>query len=150
MPIVPSEHPLEAAVVRLSVLGGDGFRMTFDDPAVVSALAACVAGDAIEPALLAPHCARALVALRRHAPDAPLLARLLGVWTPWLERRADPGAAGVGAGEQALAARFEARLAEIVAAMELAREEGDDDRAQALHARYIELGTSYATRLARG
>jgi hypothetical protein len=33
--------------------------------------------------------------------------------------------------------------------MELAREEGDDDRAEALHARYIELGTSYAMRLHR-
>ena len=149
MPIDPQEHPLEAAVVRLSVLGGDGFRMFFDDPPVVDALEACVVDGAIDPTRLAPHCARALAALDRSAPADPVLARLRGVWRPWLERRSAPAVTGLG-GEQALSSRFESRLAEIVAAMELAREVGDEDRAEALHARYIELGTSYATRLARG
>ncbi len=65
-----------------------------------------------------------------------------------LERAA--GRAPAPTGEAALNARLEERLAEIVVAMEDARAAGDDDRAQALHARYIELATTYAGRLARG
>ena len=48
--------------------------------------------------------------------------------------------------EEALAEQLEVRLAALVVAMEDARDAGDDRRADALHARYIELATTYVTR----
>jgi hypothetical protein len=91
---------------------------------------------------------RALDVLAGAAPGSDRDARLYGVLRAPLERRAGRRPAGATA-EDALAERLEDRLATIVVAMEDAREAGDDRRADALHARYIELATTYVTRLAR-
>ena len=45
-----------------------------------------------------------------------------------------------------LGLRLEARLAGLQNEIERARAAGDEDAAQAAHARYIELGTTYARR----
>jgi hypothetical protein len=142
------EHVLVAAVLRVSLDGAADLVLGLDDPRLQSLADALIDGDSLDEAAFAPHAERALAALAAVAPTDARIARLLGVWRPWLERRI-AGSTSPAGGEAALAARFEARLAAIVAAMELAREEGDDDRAEALHARYIELGTSYAMRLHR-
>ena len=91
---------------------------------------------------------RALVVLAAAAPDNDRAARLYGVLRAPLERRSGRRPAAATA-EDALAERLEDRLATIVVAMEDAREAGDDRRADALHARYIELATTYVTRLVR-
>jgi hypothetical protein len=91
---------------------------------------------------------RALDALAAAAPGSERAARLHGVLRLPLERRAGRRAAGATA-EDALAERLEDRLASLVVAMEDARDAGDDRRADALHARYIELATTYVTRLVR-
>lgn len=140
------EHVLEAAVLRVSLSGATNLVLAIDDPALQGLAGEVFRDGQVDHAAFAPHAAKALERLAERAPADARIGRLLGVWRPWLERRAGLATAE-GGGEAALAARFEARLAAIVAAMELAREEGDDDREQALHARYIELGTSYATRL---
>jgi hypothetical protein len=90
--------------------------------------------------------ARAVDALAAAAPDSERATRLYGVLRRPLERRAGRRRAG-STPEEALAERLEDRLAAIVVAMEEAREAGDDRRADALHARYIELATTYVTRL---
>ena len=50
--------------------------------------------------------------------------------------------------EDVLGLRLEQRLAGLQAEIDRARAAGDDDAAQMAHARYIELGTSYARRFA--
>ena len=91
---------------------------------------------------------RALDALAAAAPASERDARLYGVLRQPLERRAGRRPAAATA-EDALAERLEDRLATLVVAMEDARDAGDDRRADALHARYIELATTYVTRLVR-
>jgi hypothetical protein len=132
---------LELAAARLALEGAGGFAFGGNSAAVEAAAADAAAGPA--------YAARALEVLREAAPGDDRMARLYGVWRPWLERRAGL-AAPAGGGDAALLARLEDRLAVIVAEMEQAREDGDEARAQALHARYIELGTTYAGRVVRG
>ena len=91
---------------------------------------------------------RALDVLAAAAPGSERDARLYGVLRVPLERRAGRRPAAATA-EDALAERLEDRLATLVVAMEDARAAGDDSRADALHARYIELATTYVTRLVR-
>ena len=50
----------------------------------------------------------------------------------------------------ALRGRLELRLADVERRMRAATAAGDDDEAERLHARYIELGTTYAGRLVAG
>ena len=45
--------------------------------------------------------------------------------------------------------RLEDKLAALQAELERARAAGDDDAAEAAHARYIELGTTYVRRFVR-
>jgi hypothetical protein len=138
-----ASHPLEAAVVRLALHGAAGLRLPPTEPDVAAVFASL---DADEPDV-ARYAAPALDALIRGAGGDERLQRMLGTWRGYLERRAGLRPAPAGS-EEALRVRLEERLARIVAAMEQARDAGDEPRAQALHARYIELGTSYATRLA--
>ncbi len=91
---------------------------------------------------------RALDVLAAAAPASERDARLYGVLRMPLERRAGRRPVAT-TGEEALAERLEDRLATLVVAMEEARDAGDDRRADALHARYIELATTYVTRLVR-
>jgi hypothetical protein len=140
--------PLESGLVRLAVLGADDFRLEFDDPALRSALAPllgpCPHGS--EPtwdeAALRPVAARGLAALEA----APELAQLAALWRPRalaLCGRSEEVAKG-----DVLRLRLEGRLAELSQRMDEAREQGDGDEAERLHARYIELGMVYAGRLA--
>ena len=139
------DQPLEEGILRLSAFGPG---LVGGDDVLAGLVAACSAGDGtIDRALLAPHAARAADALAAASAADERAARLRGVLGPVLARLG--GAAGAGGGEAALRARLEERLAAIVCAMELARIAGDDELAERLHARYIELGTAYASRLAR-
>ncbi len=131
---------LELAAARLALDGTAGFSFLDNSDAVVAAADDEAGGPG--------RAASALAVLAAGAPGDDRLARLYGVWRPWLERRAGTAPPGEG-GEAALLTRLENRLAVIVAEMEAAREAGDEPRAEALHARYIELGTTYATRLVR-
>ena len=60
------------------------------------------------------------------------------------------GAPGELSREDALRGRLELRLADVERRMRAATAAGDDDEAERLHARYIELGTTYAGRLVAG
>ena len=113
--------------------------------ATVRRLAGADDADAAADEMIA---ARALDALAGAAPGSDRDARLYGVLRAPLERRAGRRPVAT-TGEDALAERLEDRLATIVVAMEDARDAGDDRRADALHARYIELATTYVTRLVR-
>jgi hypothetical protein len=113
--------------------------------APIRRLAGAADGDPAGEVVLA---GRALDALAAAAPDSERAARVYGVLRRPLERRAGRRPAAATA-EEALAERLEDRLAAIVVAMEEARDAGDDARADALHARYIELATTYVNRLVR-
>jgi hypothetical protein len=131
---------LRLAAARLALEGAGAFAFAGNSGVVEAA-----ADDEREGPALA---GRALDVLAAAARSDARMARLYGVWRPWLERRAGMAPPRDG-GDAALLARLEDRLALIVAEMEQAREAGDEARAEALHARYIELGTTYAGRLAR-
>jgi hypothetical protein len=149
-PVDLAEHPLEAGLVRLAILGADGFALRCDEPELVEALAACLADDPDEPfdpARLRPYAERGLAVLERAAVGDERLARLLALWRP--RALALAGRAAELTREEVLRARLAERLDALAAQLEAARAAGDDDRAQALHARYIELGTTYAARLAQ-
>jgi hypothetical protein len=146
-----AEHPLEAGLIRLALHGGDGFELRFDHPDVLSAAAACLApagtDDVWDAEAIRPYAERGLRALEAAAEGDVRLRRLLGVWRPRALRLA--GLADEAGGEDRLRLRLEDRLASLAAQLQAAQAAGDDDLAQALHARYIELGTTYAGRLAR-
>jgi glyoxylase-like metal-dependent hydrolase (beta-lactamase superfamily II) len=131
---------LRLAAARLALEGAGDFAFAGNSGAVEGA-----ADDERRAAALA-HSALDVLAVA--ASEDARMARLHGVWRPWLERRAGIAAPRDG-GDAPLLARLEDRLALIVAEMEQAREAGDEARAEALHARYIELGTTYAGRLVR-
>jgi len=78
--------------------------------------------------------------------DDPGLRRLREVWRPRALRLL--GREAELTPEDVLGLRLEGRLAGLQAEIDRARAAGDDDAAQMAHARYIELGTSYARRFA--
>ena len=88
----------------------------------------------------------ALDALDAALPDHEELARLAPLWRPRLLLLA--GRKDELTGEQAVVLRFEERLREITRGMAEAEARGDEDAREALHAKYIEVGTAYAGRLA--
>lgn len=145
-----SEHRLVASMVRLVVLGGDDFSLAFDDPRIVAVAAGLLSREpetVWDPELLQPVARRGLEILEQAAPADARLAALLGIWRPRALVAAGRGSEL--SGDDALRLRLEDRLEVLTEQIAAATEEGDDDRAQALHARYIELGTTYAARLAR-
>jgi hypothetical protein len=78
------------------------------------------------------------------ASDDERLQRLAGLWRSRalvLLGRADELTR-----EQQLELRLEGRLAALQADIERARSAGDEEAAQAAHARYIELGTTFMRR----
>ena len=145
-----AEHRLVASLVRLVVLGVDDFALAFADPRIVAAAGRLLSSDPgliWDPVALRPVARRGLQILEEAARVDPRFADLLCIWRP----RALV-AAGRGeelSGEDALRLRLEDRLQVLQEQIAAATGAGDDDRAQALHARYIELGTTYAARLAR-
>jgi hypothetical protein len=144
--------PLESGLVRLAALGADGFALEFDVPEVHAraheALASCphVADPAWDAGLLKPLAREGLARLEEAAPRDARLAELLQIWRPRAYGIA--GRADELSREEALRGRLEQRLADVERRMRAAAAAGDDDEAERLHARYIELGTTYAGRMA--
>ncbi|HET6174257.1 MAG TPA: hypothetical protein VFD90_16720 [Gaiellales bacterium] len=144
--------PLESGLVRLATLGVADFALEFDDPEVQAgarvALGGCPhSGDPVWDAeRLQPLAREGLARLEDAAAGDPRLAELLQVWRPrafGLAGRADELSR-----DEALRGRLELRLADVERRMRAAAAAGDDDEAERLHARYIELGTTYAGRMA--
>jgi hypothetical protein len=155
---------LEVGLVRLAVRGDQSFRLGSAgiEADVAPLLAPCRCGGrlsheylgpgpkysseavlaAFDDAALLPFAARGGAILDRSTD--PRLERLATLWRPralrLLGRDADLTR------EQQLELRLEQRLANLQAEIERAHGAGDDDAAQAAHARYIELGTTFVRR----
>jgi len=146
--------PLESGLLRLAVLGAEGFALAFDAPGIharaAEALGPCPhGGDPVwDHDQLKPAAREGLARLERAAASEARMAELLRVWRP--RAYALAGRAGELSREEALRGRFELRLGDVERRMRAATSAGDDDEAERLHARYIELGTTYAGRLAAG
>jgi hypothetical protein len=146
--------PLESGLVRLAVLGADGFALEFDDPQLHArareALGPCphAGHPAWDRERLEPLARTGLERLERAAGEQARMAELLRVWRP--RAFALAGRADELSREEALRGRMELRLADVERRMRAATAAGDDDEAERLHARYIELGTTYAGRMAAG
>jgi hypothetical protein len=146
--------PLESGLLRLAVLGADGFELEFDLPelqaAVAGALGPCphTADPAWDAEELEPLARTGLASLERAAAEDARMAELLRVWRP--RAFALAGRSDELSREDALRGRLELRLADVERRMRAATAAGDDDEAERLHARYIELGTTYAGRLVAG
>jgi hypothetical protein len=144
--------PLESGLVRLAVLGSEGFALEFDAAEVHAcarrALGPCphVPDPAWDADALRPIAAVGLARLEAAANGDARLADLLEVWRPRAFARA--GREGELSRADALRGRLELRLADVERRMRAAAAAGDDDEAERLHARYIELGTTYAGRMA--
>ena len=139
----------EAGLVRLATVGADGSPLDFSSPVVLAAVATALTDDPFAP--FSTDALRALAPSALDAFDAALpthdeLQRLAPLWRPRLLSLA--GRQAELTGEQTVVLRFEERLREIKLGMARAEAEGDEDRREALHAKYIEVGTSYAGRLA--
>jgi hypothetical protein len=151
---------LEVGLVRLALRGADGFKLGSEgiEADVEALLEPCRCGGRLVPrgdATLGsdPVVAReALVPLATRGwevlegADDPGLRRLREVWRPRALRLL--GREAELTPEDVLGLRLEERLAGLQAEIDRARTAGDDDAAQMAHARYIELGTSYARRFA--
>jgi hypothetical protein len=144
--------PLESGLVRLAAHGSEGFALEFDSPEVHArartALGGCPHGadPAWDLERLRPLARAGLARLEESAPADERLADLLLMWRP--RAFALAGRADELSREEALRGRFELRLADVERRMRAAAAAGDDDEAERLHARYIELGTTYAGRMA--
>ncbi len=145
----PVAFPFECGLVRLAVVGAEGHPLDVGEPPVREAIAGLLRPDPLDPlpaeALrgLAPA---ALSALDGALPGHAELARLAPLWRPRLLALAGRGDELTG--EEAVILRFEDRLRDLERAMAEAAARGDEDRREALHAKYIEVGTTYAGRLA--
>ena len=151
---------LEVGLVRLAVDGEAGFRLGSDgiESHIEPLLAPCECGGRVAPGGDCPRFggdsprfnAQALRPLAERgwaileASADPRLQRLAALWRSRalvLLGREDELTR-----EQQLELRLEGRLAGLQADIERARAAGDDDAAQAAHARYIELGTTFMRR----
>ncbi len=151
---------LEVGLVRLAVDGEAGFRLGSDgiESHIEPLLAPCACGGRLgreypvpgtgyaparfEAEALRPFAARGWAVLEASAD--PRLERLAALWRSRalvLLGREDELTR-----EQQLELRLESRLAGLQGEIERAREAGDEDAAQAAHARYIELGTTFMRR----
>jgi len=150
---------LEVGLVRLAVDGEAGFRLGSDgiESRIEPLLAPCECGGRLtrDPQVpgtgrrpvfdldtLRPLAERGWAVLDASAD--PRLQRLAKLWRSRalvLLSREDELTR-----EQQLELRLEGRLAGLQDDIERARAAGDDDAAQAAHARYIELGTTFMRR----
>ena len=87
-----------------------------------------------------------LEALLRAAEDDPRLETLASLWRPQALRLL--GRTDELSKEEALRARLQERLEDLRRRMDAARAAGDEEQAELLHARYIELGMVFAGRMA--
>jgi hypothetical protein len=151
---------LEVGLVRLATHGEEGFRLGSDgiESELEPLLEPCACGGSLARGLspdgdsprlagfdnerLRPLAERGWAVLEASAD--PRLQRLAALWRSralvLLGRAADLTR------EQQLELRLEGRLAGLQAEIERARSAGDDEAAQAAHARYIELGTMFMRR----
>lgn len=154
---------LEVGLVRLALHGEDGFRLGSEgiEADVAPLLAPCACGGslargqapggagprlaaAFDPEALRPLAGRGWAVLE--ASDDERLRRLASLWRA--RALVLLGRGGELTREQQLELRLEGRLAALAGEIERARAEGDEDAAQAAHARYIELGTTFVRRFA--
>ena len=145
----PRDHPFACGTIRLAVVGTEGGALDFTGPAVVEAIRGALTPDPFDPfpaAALAPFAPAALAALDRAVPGHDELDRLAPLWRPRLLALA--GRQDELSGEEAVILRFEERLRDLKRGMAEAEATGDEERREALHAKYIEVGTTYAGRLA--
>lgn len=165
MPHELAARSLEVGLVRLATHGEGGFRLGSAgiEAELEPLLEPCACGgrlirDVVEGGLspdgdsprvagfdqaaLRPLAERGWAALE--ASTDPRLQRLAALWRAralvLLGRDADLTR------EQQLELRLEGRLAGLQAEIERARGAGDEEAAQAAHARYIELGTTFVRR----
>jgi len=152
---------LEVGLVRLALDGPEGFRLGSAgiEAEVAPLLEPCTCGGRLvaggEPGKLGSDPVFSGEAVRPLArrgwevlagSDQPGLARLREVWRPRALRLL--GRDEELSPEDVLGLRLEQRLAGLREEIDRARAAGDEDAAQMAHARYIELGTSYARRFA--
>ncbi len=163
-----ANRSLEVGLVRLAVDGEARFRLGSDgiDAHVEPLLAPCSCGGRLtrgqtpnetrtepsqppfgvrprfEAEALRPLAERGWAVLEASAD--PRLERLAALWRS--RALLLLGCEDELTREQQLELRLEARLAGLQDEIERAREAGDDDAAQAAHARYIELGTTFMRR----
>lgn len=151
---------LEVGLVRLAIEGEGAFRLGSAgiESHVEPLLAPCACGGRVtrggdcprllgdsprfEGEALRPLAERGWAVLE--ASTDPRLERLAALWRSRalvLLGREDELTR-----EQQLELRLESRLAGLQDEIERAREAGDEDAAQAAHARYIELGTTFVRR----
>lgn len=159
---------LEVGLVRLAVDGEGGFRLGSEgiETHVEPLLAPCTCGARLkrgqtpnagvtevqqvpfgvrprfEGDALRPLAERGWAVLDASAD--PRLERLAALWRS--RALVLLGREGELTREQQLELRLEGRLAGLQDEIERAREAGDEDAAQAAHARYIELGTTFVRR----
>jgi hypothetical protein len=159
---------LEVGLVRLAVAGEDRFRLGSDgiEGHIEPLLVPCACGGRLTrgqtPNETATDLSQPPFGVRPRF-DAEALRPLAERGWAVLEASADPRLARLAAlwrsralvllgredeltREQQLELRLEGRLAGLQADIERAQAAGDDDAAQAAHARYIELGTTYMRR----
>ena len=149
----------EIGLVRLASDGAEGFRLgsTGIEAEIAPLLAACDCGGRFQPgagdgelavASFDPDALQPL-AIRGFAvlSAEPKLAELAAVWHARALRAT--GRSEELSGEEVLELRLEQRLNDLLMQMERAHRAGDEDAAEAAHARYVELATTYATRTIR-
>jgi hypothetical protein len=142
--------PLESGLVRLATLGPAAFELAFDDPAVHAAAAPALGPcpHVLDPSWdverLAPLADAGWRALLASEDDE--LDMLAVVWRP--RALALAGRADELSRDDVVRGRLEQRVAQVSARMQVALAAGDEDEAERLHARAIELGTVLAGRLA--
>jgi hypothetical protein len=151
---------LEVGLVRLALEGAAEFRLGSAgiEAELAPLLEPCACGGRLEAGGDAPLGSDPVVAREALLPlarrgwevlaecDQPGLVRLREVWRPRAMRLL--GRDDELTNEDVLELRLEQRLADLRAEIDRARAAGDDDAAQMAHARYIEIGTSYARRFA--
>jgi hypothetical protein len=151
---------LEVGLVRLATHGEEGFRLGSDgiESELEPLLEPCACGGRLnrgqaptgawppvagfDQAALRPLAERGWAVLEASAD--PRLHRLAALWRS--RALVLVGRAADLTREQQLELRLEGRLAGLQAEIERARSAGDEEAAQAAHARYIELGTMFMRR----
>jgi hypothetical protein len=154
---------LEVGLVRLAVHGEDGFRLGSEgiEADIGPLLEPCACGGSLRrgqapdagplrlEAAFRSEALRPLAERGWSVLDASGDERLRRLGTLWRARALVLlGRDRELTREQQLELRLEGRLAALAGEIERARAAGDEDAAQAAHARYIELGTTFVRRFA--
>jgi len=154
-----SRTPVEVGLLRLATVGETDFRLGSDgiEGQVAAALAPCPCGGRFRPGAGAgPPVAARYDADAMRDPAArgwavleasPALAELRDDWRPRALLLA--GREQELEKEDVLRLRLEDKLSALQTEVERATAAGDIDAAEAAHARYIELGTTYVRRFVR-